>query len=644
MRAEAGSHRAGGFSTRVQKLGQISAFWQPWAVIRPPLASPAPTVSAPLPAAPPAFWETASRKLAFALPLVVTMLRTSPTGQWRDDLPAVRALGLVPSGAEGTLSTALTQLLALLPIGGRLLRAGWVSAIGVAVASAIAYRLIHRALSASLTTPRLSPPLALAATLTAVLAPSWQLEGTLAGGVTVGVALALAAIWVALTWRERWSTFVLGALIGCTVTESHSAALALGVALLTQLLLRRSWPEPRATLELLLGVATPLAPWAIYLLLRPLSPNVELDLSGGIGTSSLVSVDAAAERTTALAAWIADAGLLSCALGVAGLLIALFRKPLRALGAPFAALFLVDLGFPASKVGILASDSLAPVRLLSLIAIACASALAVQAVATYVRRVRLPFAEPASALLVAFHFTLAFAAVEASAYAADRRDQAAADSWTDAALTALPPSALLLVRSEALAYRIWSAQIARGARTDLIVIPEPLLERGNVARLLLRQEPALAPLVREMALAGEPSEFSLSSLSDTRPLFVEIDPRWPKRLRNHLAPRAFFPRFSAHPLGRSDRSQSLKENDAAWQRALAVAIAPSARDPATLAVMQSELRDRAQLLAEVGDREAAQAAVQSLISIDAQDAVAATLSARLAIANDVTPATTRAVR
>jgi len=619
-----------------RKLGPFLEFWQPWAVSRPPVSAAA--VDSPVPA--PVFWEAASRKLAFAVPLVVTMLRTSPTGQWRDDLPAVRALGLVPSGSEGLLSTALTQLLALLPIGGRLLRAGWVSALGLALAGAVAYRLIHRALRVSLDTPRLSPPLALAATLTAVLAPSWQLEGTLAGGVTIGVALALSAIWVAIGAQRRWSTLLLGALIGCTAVESHAAALALGVALFTLVLLRRRWPKAHTAIELALGVAAPLVPWALYLTLRPLSPNVELNLAGGIGTSSLVSVDAAAERTTALAAWLVDAGVLSCALGLFGLLLALFRKSLRALGAPFAALFVVDLGFPASKVGILASDSLAPVRLLSLIAIAGASALAVQTVAIYARRARLPFAEPASALLVAFHFTLAFAAVESSAYAADRREQVAADSWTDAALASLPPSSLLLVRSEALAYRIWAAQIARGARTDLIVIPEPLLERGNVAQLLLRQEPALAPLVREMALSGAPTEFSLSSLSDARPLFVEIDSRWSKRLRDHLAPRAFFPRFSAHPLGRSDRAQSLKENDDAWQRALVVATARGARDAATLAVMQSELRDRAQLLVDVGDNDAARAAITSLFAIDTHDTLAAGLSARLTAVSDRTPAST----
>jgi hypothetical protein len=605
-------------------------------VSRPPEPSDVPDRPAP----PPLFWEAAARKLAFAVPLVVTMLRTSPTGQWRDDLPAVRALGLVPSGTEGMISTALTQLLALLPVGGRLLRAGWVSALGLALAGAVAYRLIHRALTSSLPTPRLSPPLALAATLTAVLAPSWQLEGTLAGGITLGVALALTAIWTAVGTEQRWSTLLLGALIGCTAVESHAAALALGVALLSRALLRRRWPKPHTAIELLIGVSAPLVPWALYLVLRPLSPNVELDLSGGIGTSSLVSVDAAAERTTALAAWLVDAGVLSCALGLFGLGIAVFRRSVRALGAPFAALFLGDLGFPASKVGILASDTLAPVRLLSLIAIAGASALAVQAIATYVRRVRLPFAEPASALLVVFQFTLAFAAVEASAYSADRREQVASDSWTDAALASLPPSSLLLVRSEALAYRLWAAQIARGARTDLVIIPEPLLERGNVAQLLLRREPALAPLVREMALTGAPTEFALSSLSDARPLFVEIDSRWSQRLRDHLAPRAFFPRFSAHPLGRSDRAQSLKEGADAWQRTLAVAARSGARDAATLVVMQSELRDRAQLLVDVGDRDAAQVAVQSLFGIDPGDAVAAELSARLIAQNDRSPAST----
>jgi hypothetical protein len=56
--------------------------------------------------------------------------------------------------------------------------------------------------------------------------------------------------------------------------------------------------------------------------------------------------------------------------------------------------------------------------------------------------------------------------------------------------------------------------------------------------------------------------------------------------------------------------------------------------------MQSELRDRAQLLVDVGDRDAAEVAVQALRNIDTRDPVAAELGARLLAARDRTPAST----
>jgi hypothetical protein len=54
--------------------------------------------------------------------------------------------------------------------------------------------------------------------------------------------------------------------------------------------------------------------------------------------------------------------------------------------------------------------------------------------------------------------------------------------------------------------------------------------------------------------------------------------------------------------------------------------------------MQSELRDRAQLLVEAGDRDAAEVAVKSLFTIDPHDSVAATLTALLTAARDRTTA------
>jgi hypothetical protein len=96
--------------------------------------------------------------LALGVPLLVTLVRASAFPQWRDDLSVVRALGLVPIGGEGTLSSLLIQAFALLPIGGRLLRASLASAIVLAVAARLVYALTTRVLEQNAWTPRLAPP------------------------------------------------------------------------------------------------------------------------------------------------------------------------------------------------------------------------------------------------------------------------------------------------------------------------------------------------------------------------------------------------------------------------------------------------------------------------------------------------------
>src|SRR6188474_2659990 len=113
--------------------------------------------------------ETVCRWFAFALPMAVAAFRTSPSTQWRDDLAAVRELGLIPVGTEGLVSTLFAQLAVVAPVGGRLLRAGWVSAVGLACCGMLVYLIARRVLEASSETPRLTPPLALASALTATL-------------------------------------------------------------------------------------------------------------------------------------------------------------------------------------------------------------------------------------------------------------------------------------------------------------------------------------------------------------------------------------------------------------------------------------------------------------------------------------------
>jgi hypothetical protein len=577
------------------------------------------------------WWEPACRRLAFAVPLVVAVFRTSASTQWRDDLAVVRGLGLTPVGTEGLVSTVLTQLAVLVPVGGRLLRAGWVSAFGLALCAALVYLIARRLLELSSDTPRLTPPLALAAALTATLGVSWQLEGTIAGGVTVACALVLFGLETALRARpgDGRTALVLGAVSGLALVEAHAAGIALLAVLGALGIYERSLPTPRRLGLFIGGVAVALALGAVFFWLRPLAERASLDLGRGLGSSSLTVVDAAAPRTTALGAWLEDVGVVSAALALGGFAVGLARARTRRSMVPWLALLLCDLAYPASRVGVLTPDPFAPIRLLSLIGLALAGAVIVQGAATGLRRARIPFAEPAAVLLIAFHFTLAFVSAEASAYAADRRAQNGAEIWTDEALAAAPPDALLLVRSEAYAYRLWAAADARGERPDLTVVPLPLLERGNVRAKLLGETPELAPLIREMAVSGRPSEFAMSSLADARTLLVEFDPTWDPRLREHLLLRAFWMQFTAHPLARSDRKASLQRGNQGFSRVLEATSQPGFRDAATRAVLSATLRERAIVLASLGDREVAAGVAEALAKLDPTDPLPRELKVRL---------------
>ena len=222
---------------------------------------------------------------AFVIPLIVTVFRASSAPVWRDDLPVVRALGLVPAGTEGRVTTVFVQLASLLPIGGRWLRASWVGALSLALCSLLIYVLARRVLERGASTPRLTPSLSLAGALTATLAPSFQLEGTVAGGAPMATALVLAGLLVgfeAVKRRDARLSVALGGIVGLTVSEAHAAALVLLFALVVQGAVHWSLPRARAVAGF---VAGGLVFWLLALLpalIRPFTAHSGLDFGHGL--------------------------------------------------------------------------------------------------------------------------------------------------------------------------------------------------------------------------------------------------------------------------------------------------------------------------------------------------------------------------
>jgi hypothetical protein len=547
-------------------------------------------------------------------------------------LPIVRALGLLPAGTEGRVTTVLVELLSLLPLGGRWLRASWAGALSLALCSYLIYVLARRVLERAVNTPRLTPSLALAGALTATLAQSFQLEGTVAGGAPMATALVLAGLLLGfetVTRKDLRLTVALGALVGLTLSEAHAAALVLLFALLVQGATHRVLPRVRALLVFVAGMAIF---WGFALLpmwLRPLAGHGGLDFGSGLQASSLALVDASGVRSTALSAWLTDVGVISFGLAVAGLIIGALRPSTRASIVPLIALVLADLAIPVSRVGVLTPDAFGALRLLAITTLAVCAALAVQSSAVALTRARIPFARPASVLLVVFDFTLVFVGAEDSAYAADRRGATAAEVWTDRALASVPPDGLLLLRSEALAWRLLAARIVRGQRPDIVVVPMPLLERGNVRARLMRTEPALAPLIREVALSGRPSEYALSTLADARPLFVEFDPSFARAELEHLVPQAFFMRFAPQPLGRSDRVAGLSQGLSDFRLVLAETERDGQRDVATRGVLMAETRGQALVAAALNDRKNLESILATAHRLDPDDALAREIAAQL---------------
>jgi len=570
--------------------------------------------------------ERALGLFATVVPFALSVARAAGSGQWRDDLPAVRDLGLVAVGVGGGLSTLLTQALGLLPLGSRVFRASFGSALALGLAAHLFYGLVRWILREARAplgkrgialSPRLDALLALIATLTAALSPTWQREATVGGGAMIATAIGLWALSLALkafgegaapAGARVW--IGLGALSGAALAESPPAALSvLGMVGAVVLVRRFDGRKTRLPAPRVLGLGVLAGAFVAVLLsaplfLRPLAPRAWVDIGRALSTSSLSGFDMASARTTALHAWVREIGLVSLLIAGAGGVLALGRRATRVFLAPLLVLVGLDLLLPARAAGVLTADPLTALRSLAVAAIAVGSALGVKEGVRRLLETRVPMSRAGAVLVVVFHLTLVALASEEAGFAADRSEQFAAEVWTDEALGELEPNGAVLVRSPALAWRLWAARLTRGERPDVVVIPVPLLGKGRVAGSLAVAEPVLEPLLRDFALSGAPSEFALSRLSDVRPLHVEFDAGWSRRLLSHVTVDGLWLEYAPEPLGQSDRKMSAKNSLVPLGRVLGAIEATTLPDAPTSSVVATTLRTHASTLSALGEHDA----------------------------------------
>src|SRR5262249_43350110 len=125
----------------------------------------------------------------------------------------------------------------------------------------------------------------------------------------------------------------------------------------------------------------------------------------------------------------------------------------------------------------LSSEQLAPLHLFTVSVLCIGVAVGVETIAGGMLALSLPMAKGATVFLVMTDLTLAAAAAEEASFAVDRSATRGAETFTDEALERLAPGAAVIVRSSALAARLWSSRVTSGQRPDVLVVP--LLTLGD---------------------------------------------------------------------------------------------------------------------------------------------------------------------
>jgi hypothetical protein len=522
-------------------------------------------------------------------------------------------LGSSQIGAEHVVSSALSSAATLLPIGNRLMRAGLVNAMCTGLVAWLVFEIARR-LFARQSARVESLALAAAAALLATNNGLWQLEGARLGGAAVSTVLVLASLFLQ-TSRALGivrHSLAQGVVLGLLAVESRPVAL---MCLLVLALRPAALGELPRLASLVLGTIAGVVTVALGLLPSLLA----LVLHSGRGLRGLAVELPLATRSLGAWAPLEELGLYIALLGIAGAAMGLVRPRWRVIVLPVLSLPVVHAFWGRTETATIA-----------VVAVALLSCLGAQVVLKMLRTSRLPLWRGSTRVLGLLHLSALLMVAEGAREAHERRQVNATSTWSEHALHRLPASSLVLTNTPDAAWRLWAESLATGVRPDVLHVPQALLAHGDLVRDLLKEEPALAPLIRDMALDGRAGEFALSQVADTRPLRVEPDSAWDKRMLSHCVPDGLWFRFAPHELGRSDRKRA---QHSAMHATLAVARTAASslgRDEWTLGRLRHDLIQQAAVAVALHDRQNARALIRRLKRVGEADAAVLKLERQLA--------------
>jgi hypothetical protein len=362
---------------------------------------------------------------------------------------------------------------------------------------------------------------------------------------------------------------------------------------------------------------------------RPFAPSTFLDIGRAMGAVDVASPPP--RPVGGVIGRLSAEGSILVALAALGFAVGSARRRLRGAVAPLAVVAALYAASVFAEGRLVLAEDVAPLHLVATAALATSAAIAVQAVATALLAWHLPMAKGASILLVMTDLTLAVATAEEASYANDRSSWRGAEAFTDEALEQLPPAATLFVRSRAAAWRVWAAQLAHGSRPDVLVVPVPGTGDSRLALRLLRAEPALQKALQDISLESRPGEEALTILADARPVLVELDPTWDRRVDSHFVPDHLWLRFAPEPRGPSDRKAAYSDLHAHAASVLAASLVADKPDPDTASMLRTRLVDGAVVAALLGDRDEAAALAGRIGAIPGGELFGAELTQKLSV-------------